>query len=77
MYLLCNTNNKVATVLEGFFGSVKRDGLPSISWRHGLENADMAWCMLIHSQRMPDRGSFITGKSVHNQRIERLWVDEY
>ena len=29
MYLSCNANNKVATVLEDFFGSVKKHGLPS------------------------------------------------
>lgn len=78
VYLKANTNNSAATVFQLFLGAVEKFGLPSrVRSDKGGENMDIARYMLSHPLRGPDRGSHITGRSVHNQRIERLWRDVF
>ena len=75
IYLECNTNNRAQTVLSAFLQGVRSvQAIPHrVRADKGRENVDVAVWMI--ATNGIDRGSFITGRSVHNQRIERLWRD--
>lgn len=78
VYLHCSSNNRADTVLSLFREAVSFYGLPSrIRIDQGGENVDVSMFLLTHPQRGPDRSTVIVGKSVHNQRIERLWRDVF
>lgn len=71
----CKDNNKADTLLCCFMEAVDKYGIPSrIRTGQGLENVRIVDMI---SRRGTNRGSAITGKSTHNQRIERLWRDVY
>jgi len=76
VFMHCSDNNRASTVYEHFLTATTKYGLPSrVRTDQGRENIMVARHMLEH--RGLDRGSIITGSSVHNQRIERLWKDMF
>jgi hypothetical protein len=63
-------------VCNAYVDAVEEWGLPSrLRTDCGGENVLIAAFMCM--KRGTDRGSWIGGKSVHNQRIERLWNDSW
>ena len=74
IYLKCFPNNLASTTLNCFIEGVSKFGAPlRVRGDRGTENVDVA--RYIVEIRGTNRGSFIAGRSVHNQRIERLWSD--
>ena len=77
MYLSCHSNNRASTAFGEFLGAVESFGLPSrVRSDQRVENVDIAKYMLIILTG-EECGSHITSRSVHNQRIERLWREVY
>ncbi|XP_030579643.1 uncharacterized protein LOC115776189 [Archocentrus centrarchus] len=74
MYLGAANNNKASTALGFFMNSVEKFGFPlRVRGDQGVENVGIAHCMF--TVRGCGKASYISGKSVHNQRVERLWRD--
>ena len=72
VYLHASTNNRASTVLALFREATNHYNVPSrVRSDRGLENIEVGRFMI--QTRGLNRGSIITGNSVHNQRIERLW----
>ncbi len=74
VYLGCSGNNKATTVLSYFCEATEKFGMPNrVRGDRGGENIKVAEYMI--RNKGVNRGSYIGGTSVHNQRIERLWRD--
>ena len=74
VYMKSSDNNRANTVLQLFTDAIQEVGLPTcVRADRGGENVEVARYMLNHP--LSNNGSFITGRSVHNRRIERLWRD--
>ena len=75
LYLKCHNNNAETALFE-FTQAVNGYGVPSrVRTDKWGENRGIALFMLNHPEWGPGRGSVIAGRSVHNQRQERLWRD--
>ena len=76
VFLKCATNIRADTIFDSFTTACNRIGIPSrVRSDRGTENLLVATFMILY--RGAGRASHITGTSVHNQRVERLWRDVY
>jgi len=74
VYLKLANNNRAETVVIPFKEAIADYGIPSrVRSDKGGEN--VLCCDLMIFLRGIGRRTWISGKSVHNQRIERFWRD--
>ena len=74
VFLKCSDNNRATTMLSLFTAAVSLFGLPDrVRSDHGGENIRV-WQYMISAHHQ-DYTAVITGSSVHNERVERLWRD--
>ena len=74
VFLKCSSNNRAETVQMYFEEAVQIYGVPiRVRTDKGEENFQIARYML----SLRGDGSIIMGRSIHNQRIERLWRDVF
>ena len=75
-FMKCSNNNRAETVLECFLDAISVLGCPlRVRTNNGGENVDIWRLMLFVNNYNPS--SVITGSSVHNERVERMWRDVY
>ena len=75
-YLRAATYNTAEAAGHFFMEGIREFSTPSrVRADHGVEFVKVGRAM--NFLRGENRGSFIQGKSVHNQRIERLWRDVF
>ncbi len=73
-YMRCSDNNRAETVLRCFFNAVAEYGVPArVRTDKGGENVDI-WKYMV-DVRGQESQPYLTGSSVHNCRIKRLWRD--
>ncbi|XP_071855216.1 uncharacterized protein [Apostichopus japonicus] len=73
-FMKASTDNRASTVFELFKEATKQYGTPSrIRCDNGGENT--AVCQFMEEYHGTGRGSAIRGRSVHNQRVERNWLE--
>lgn len=71
-FMQCVNNNRAETLLQCFRQGIETYGLPlRVRTDKGMENVKIADYMI----ECRGNTGILTGKSVHNQRIERLWRD--
>ena len=73
VYLVCADNNRASTVLSAYTEATQLHGLPNrVRSNLGGENMDV-WRYMIGQHSRNE--AVLTGSSVYNERVERMWRD--